>query len=143
MKIVGFNQYQQLTARTDASLSLSPEMRLMNVALGLNGEGAEMSELITAIDPRHQQLAGALMQAAGRVAEYTKKTVFHQHPSFEETKAKVGKELGDILWYLARAADAIGMKLEDIATANIEKLQKRYPAGFTPEDSAAKRDEAA
>ena len=40
------------------------------------------------------------------------------------------KELGDIAWYLAEAATALDLNLEDILEANIEKLKKRYPEGF-------------
>lgn len=39
-------------------------------------------------------------------------------------------ELGDVAWYLALAADALGYDLETILRMNIEKLQKRYPNGF-------------
>ena len=45
------------------------------------------------------------------------------------------KELGDIAWYLAEAATALDMDLEDILQANIEKLKKRYPEGFSSERS--------
>ena len=45
------------------------------------------------------------------------------------------KELGDIAWYLAEAATAIDMPLEDILQANIDKLKKRYPDGFETKKS--------
>jgi NTP pyrophosphatase (non-canonical NTP hydrolase) len=34
-------------------------------------------------------------------------------------------ELGDVLWYVSRAARELGFSLNDIAKANIEKLQDR------------------
>ena len=40
------------------------------------------------------------------------------------------KELGDIAWYLAEAATALDLTLEEILEANIDKLRKRYPDGF-------------
>jgi NTP pyrophosphatase (non-canonical NTP hydrolase) len=43
--------------------------------------------------------------------------------------------LGDVAWYLAVSAHAIGWKLEDIFEKNIEKLENRYPEGFDPERS--------
>ena len=46
-------------------------------------------------------------------------------------KDHLAKELGDIAWYLAEAATALDMDLEDILQANIEKLKKRYPEGFS------------
>ena len=42
---------------------------------------------------------------------------------------EVKKELGDVMWYLANIADDFGLKLEDIAVANIEKLQDRKNRG--------------
>lgn len=36
--------------------------------------------------------------------------------------------------------DALGYKLSDVARNNIEKLEKRYPNGFTTEDSIERRD---
>lgn len=41
-----------------------------------------------------------------------------------------GHELGDIAWYLAEAATALEIPLDDIFQANIDKLKKRYPEGF-------------
>ena len=43
---------------------------------------------------------------------------------------ELDKELGDIAWYLAEAATALEIPLEDIMQANIDKLKKRYPEGF-------------
>lgn len=34
-------------------------------------------------------------------------------------------EAGDVLWYVAMLADVLGVSLEDIATLNLEKLQRR------------------
>ena len=42
----------------------------------------------------------------------------------------MAKELGDVSWYLALTAYAIGYDLEDIFRMNIEKLKARYPDGF-------------
>ena len=43
--------------------------------------------------------------------------------------------MGDIAWYLAETATALDLNLEDVFTANIEKLKKRYPEGFDTERS--------
>jgi len=45
----------------------------------------------------------------------------------------IAKELGDIAWYLAISADAIGYDLETIFQMNINKLKARYPDGFDSE----------
>ena len=52
-----------------------------------------------------------------------------------EDVVSIAKELGDICWYIAEAATAIGYSLEDIMQMNIDKLRKRYPEGFSAERS--------
>lgn len=69
---------------------------------------------------------------AGEVADIIKKHLFHGHPL---DVSDVKKELGDVLWYIGSIAAACGLTLEDVATANIEKLRKRYPHGFSVEAS--------
>ena len=43
----------------------------------------------------------------------------------EEKKDLLSKELGDVLWYLSQLATEFGLKLDDIAEQNIEKLYSR------------------
>lgn len=69
---------------------------------------------------------------AGEVADQIKKEVGHGHPADVE---KIEKELGDVLWYLADIATRYGLALNRIAQRNIEKLQQRYPEGFSSERS--------
>ena len=38
-------------------------------------------------------------------------------------------ELSDVLWYLARLADNVGITLEDLANVNAAKLKARQEAG--------------
>lgn len=73
-----------------------------------------------------------LCEEAGEVAGVYKKHWGHGH---ELDLDKVKKELGDVAWYLARAADKFGLPLSEIFEANIEKLKKRYPEGFSSEAS--------
>jgi NTP pyrophosphatase (non-canonical NTP hydrolase) len=49
------------------------------------------------------------------------------------------EELGDLLWYIAIAAEALGTNLSDIMTENIRKLAKRYPDQIFTEHAAKKR----
>lgn len=102
---MNFNEYQQLAQRT-ANMHGTVE-KLMNAALGLAGE-------------------------SGEVADYVKKWAFQDH-SFEGEK--IIEEIGDILWYIAEAATALNITLESVAQYNIDKLRKRYPAGFNSERS--------
>ena len=49
--------------------------------------------------------------------------------------AHMAKELGDVAWYLAVSANAIGYDLETIMQMNVDKLKARYPDGFDTEHS--------
>lgn len=75
---------------------------------------------------------------AGEVADYLKKVIFHGH---QVDVTKLVKELGDVLWYIADLATTNGIDLDDVAQANIEKLKKRYPEGFTSAQSIHRTDE--
>ena len=100
------NEYQQL-AMTTLNPELSEKDVLINGVMGLCGESGEAIDLV-------------------------KKWLAQGH---ELDKEKLAKELGDICWYLAETATAIGYDLEDIVAANIEKLKKRYPQGFEAQRS--------
>ncbi len=73
-----------------------------------------------------------LCEEAGEVAGAYKKHAWHGHNLDLD---KIKKELGDVAWYLARAAYRFGFPLSEIFGANIDKLKKRYPDGFTSEAS--------
>ena len=74
---------------------------------------------------------------AGEVAELLKKHLYHGHPLDRE---KLRNELGDVLWYVATLASDLGIPLSDVASANVDKLRKRYPDGFSAEASAKRAD---
>lgn len=113
------NEYQKEALRTEHGIERSfvylfenPEEgkkwhRLTNGLMGLNGESGEAIDLL-------------------------KKTLFQKH---EFDREHMAKELGDVAWYLAVSADAIGYSLEEILQMNVEKLRARYPDGFDSERS--------
>lgn len=69
---------------------------------------------------------------AGEVTDCIKKVVFHHH---ELNREELAYELGDVLWYVTYLSQCLGYSLEEIAQLNIEKLQKRYPEGWSAERS--------
>ena len=69
---------------------------------------------------------------AGECADIVKKSVFQGH---KLDKEHLAKELGDVAWYLAVTAFAIGYDLETVLQMNVDKLRKRYPDGFDTERS--------
>lgn len=100
------NDYQQAALRTVPG-DLPPERLLLNGLMGLNGE-------------------------AGEAIDILKKHLFQGHELDTEHMAK---ELGDVAWYLAVSANAIGYDLETIMQMNVDKLKARYPDGFDAEHS--------
>ena len=80
-----------------------------------------------------------LMQLTNEAAEVMNpfiKGIYHNHDIDME---KIKLELGDCLWYIAALCDSLGFTLEDVAQANIRKLEQRYPYGYTDEDSINRR----
>ena len=100
------NRYQELALRT-----LNPELSekdvLINGVMGLCGESGEAIDIV-------------------------KKYLAQGH---ELDREHLARELGDVAWYLAETAHAIGYTLDEICEMNIEKLRRRYPGGFSSEDS--------
>ncbi|MEK7473320.1 MAG: nucleoside triphosphate pyrophosphohydrolase family protein [Patescibacteria group bacterium] len=67
---------------------------------------------------------------AGEVAEKIKKVLRDKGGVMDDaTRDAVKKELGDVLWYVAQLATELGLSLDDVATANIEKLFSRMDRG--------------
>lgn len=69
---------------------------------------------------------------SGEVIDIVKKHLAQGHSLDKE---KIAKELGDVAWYVAETAYAIGYPLEEILQMNIDKLKARYPDGFDQEKS--------
>lgn len=76
---------------------------------------------------------------SGEVADIVKKATFQGH---ELDKDHIAEELGDVAWYLAIAAHAIGYTLGDIFQRNVDKLEKRYPNGFNKNRSIHREGES-
>lgn len=63
---------------------------------------------------------------AGEVADHVKK-MWRDDNGFltDDRRDHLKKELGDVMWYIARMAGNLGYTLDDIAVANIEKIKDR------------------
>lgn len=104
---ISFETYQLATADTavyPGALEGNADA-LSYVTLGLTGEAGEIANKVKKI----------LRDKGGNVTD--------------EDRTELSKELGDVLWYLARLADEIGYPLEDIAQKNVDKLRSRQERG--------------
>lgn len=99
-----FDEYQQ-KALTTASSTGDDFKDLLHWALGINGESGEIAEKLKKI----------IRDKKGDISE--------------DDKSELAKETGDVLWYLAVFADHLGIPFEEIAQANLDKLQSRKTRG--------------
>lgn len=67
----------------------------------------------------------ALLGLAGEVGELYSLVAKSIRDGTQYTDDNLKKELGDILWFIAAIATDIGFTLDEVAQANIDKLQKR------------------
>lgn len=105
-----FNEYQEFCASRAGKFSRDSALSLM--ALGLAGESGECIELV-------------------------KKHLYHGHSLDRD---KLTSELGDVLWYVSQLAEVIGVPFEAVMQANVNKLKRRYPDGFTEKASIERKD---
>lgn len=105
------NEYQKL-AMTTLNPALDEKDVLINSVMGLCGE-------------------------AGEAIDIVKKWLAQGH---ELNREALIKELGDVAWYLAEAATALHVPLNEVLEGNINKLKKRYPQGFSVEKSLERQE---
>ena len=96
-----FQIYQLQALRTAKELPF--EQNLMHTALGLAGEAGEYADAVK------------------------KHLVYGKELDHENAR----EELGDILWFVALACDALSTDMATVAQANIDKLRKRYPEKYS------------
>lgn len=100
------NDYQKLAMRT-CSIPCDDLGAMLNHAVfGLTSEAGEVSGILQKV---------------------------YQGHSVDPMHLK--KELGDCLWMIAEACQALGFEMDDVMETNIEKLKARYPEGFSAERS--------
>lgn len=111
--MIDFDIYQRQANRT-AKKGPDLNYNLNHAALGLAGE-------------------------AGEFVDAVKKSVIYGKPL---DVANLREEMGDLLWYIALACDALGVTMQDIAQENVNKLKRRYPDAYSDELAGARLDKA-
>lgn len=92
---------------------------LIHAIVGVNTEGGELAQRLLTVINRRNELP-----------------LFEENTTSILTKddtVNLFEELGDVLWYVAIAAEALDVTIDQIMTANINKLKKRFPEKFTQE----------
>ncbi len=99
-----FDEYQK-AALTTAQNTYEPLMERTIWAMGVAGE-------------------------AGEVVEKWKKIVAYKEGKVsDEDLQELGKELGDVVWYIAVMAHSLGLSFDEIMQRNLTKLQSRKARG--------------
>lgn len=119
------NVYQRLAERTECDQEASgwriqegglPVVRLLHAAIGLTSD-------------------------AGEFAAGVERYVYYGH---NLDTVNLLEELGDCLWYIAQACNALEVSLSSVMDANIAKLRRRYPGQFDDQQAEEEhRDRAA
>lgn len=105
--MITFSEYQQATLAS----AVYPEAgtgrveALSYCGLGLGGETGEVLEHLKKIQRDNSGLVTP------------------------ERRELLSKELGDVLWYLARVAHELGLEFDTVAVDNLEKLRDRKSRG--------------
>lgn len=97
-----FSEYQKETHKTFVSTADPFKVVLARMALGVAGE-------------------------AGEIAEKVKK--FLRGDDCPTLRADIAKELGDVLWYVSELSNLLELNLDEVAKANLTKLQDRKKRG--------------
>jgi len=100
-----FDEYQRKTKETAIYPRDNPMIALSYATLGLVGEAGEIANKVKKIIRDH---SGAINQ---------------------DVKDKLGKELGDVLWYVSAIATELGANLSTVANDNLDKLFSRKERG--------------
>jgi NTP pyrophosphatase (non-canonical NTP hydrolase) len=99
MKLESFNDYQRESRKTWNVIPM--DHSIVYPTLGLANEAGEV---------------------AGKV-----KKIFRDHGGriTDEDREALKQELGDVLWYLTQICTELGLSLDEVAGANIDKLFSR------------------
>ena len=118
--MINFSKYEEFVAQvtSDASTNF---VDFADRIGELDREGANIERLLT---------AGVGINAeGGEFLEIIKKMVFQGKPWNDDNREHLIIELGDLLWYVAQATQALGVSFEEVIETNVRKLEKRYPGG--------------
>jgi NTP pyrophosphatase (non-canonical NTP hydrolase) len=117
---VDFDRYSHFV---DAVTSDSSKdfVALADRLVELDREGANIERLTTA--------GVGLAAESGEFLEIVKKMVFQGKPWDDANREHLLIELGDIMWYVSQATQALDVSFDEVIEMNIKKLEKRYPGG--------------
>ena len=120
MSKINFDRYEEFVSAVTSDCSTN-FVDFADRIGELDREGANIERLLT---------AGVGINAeGGEFLEIIKKMVFQGKPWNDDNREHLIIELGDLLWYVAQATQALGVSFDEVIEVNVKKLEKRYPGG--------------
>lgn len=112
------SEYQRLAARTECDQ--------MAASHRMHGYGNLLPIRL------NHSIIGALGEL-GEMAGALERWIHYDRPLDREN---LKEEIGDVLWYLAEACNALEIDMGEVMEANIRKLKARYPDKYSDERAA-------
>ena len=100
----------RLVVFLDGDMNWTEPQRLLTGGIGICSEGGELLDLV-------------------------KKLLFQGKEPTPELREKIKLELGDVMWYVQQVLMWGGWSLNEVLAENTNKLDGRYPEGFSAEKS--------
>ncbi len=102
------------------------------IVLSWVGTGLPMEELLHA--------AIGIGSESGEIQDTIKKVCIYGQPLAGKHHENLIEELGDLEFYMQELRSLIGVTREETLLANIAKLGKRYPDGYSDEKAKERKD---
>lgn len=83
----------------------------------------------TAVYPPENGLAYLVTGMVAEAGEVAGKVAKHFRGDGDLDNQELAKEMGDLLWFIAETSFHLGVKMSDVAQANIDKLADRKARG--------------
>jgi len=122
-----FDRYQEFTKKTAVYPGHGQRTHegATYCAFGLLGEAGEVAEKLK----KRVRLGGFDALTPGSTVVKEKPGEAPVTQTYDQFRDDIKKELGDVLWYIARLADEFGLSFSDIAGTNVAKLSSRKERG--------------
>ena len=106
---------ENLDELQDGDFKWNQPQRLLTGGIGICSEGGELLDLV-------------------------KKILFQGKKPTPELRHKIKLELGDVMWYVQQVLIWGSWSLNEVLAENINKLDGRYPEGFSVDKSENRED---
>lgn len=121
------DMYQRIATKSAIYPGQGTPLGLAYCSLKLNGEAGEFAEHVGKAMRDDNLIILGHRRAPLNLADYgvVQARYVGLRPLTAERRAALVKEAGDVLWYVSALCNELGLKLSDVASANLHKLSDR------------------